>query len=75
MIKRICDHDSFWYCEIKLELHEWPPLDDKDEWLNRPIRQWILLQHFRGSISFGAHGSILFQCEDDAVMFQLAWYS
>lgn len=69
---RHCDEDTSWYCEIILDPHEWPPLDEDDNWLNRPIRQWVYDNCYPG-VFFAAKGWILFERKEDALAFMLTW--
>jgi len=63
---------SRWYAEVVLDKKEWPPLDYEDNWLDRPIRQWVLLQ-CAGNTWFTYAGTILFERESDLTAFVLAW--
>jgi len=69
----ICDPSSDWYCRIDLDLNEWPPIDDDDQWLQRPIRQWVYQRYYSKDVFFAARGWILFAKKEDAVLFQLTW--
>jgi hypothetical protein len=48
------------------------PLDEQDDWMDRPIRRWVL-DHCDSNTVFAAAGWILFERETDAVAFELTW--
>jgi hypothetical protein len=64
--------DTSWYARIDLDEKEWPPLDEDDDWFNRPIRQWVYDNCYPG-IFFAAKGWILFEREEDVMQFMLTW--
>lgn len=72
MKTRMCDDDSYWACEITLNESEWPTLDEQYDWVNRPIRRWVL-GHCRHTSFFAADGLILFKKYEDAILFKLTW--
>jgi hypothetical protein len=62
-----------WYAEVMLDDSEWPPIDQNDQWLDRPIRRWVV-EHAIGEHFFSAvAGTILFNTKSDLMMFQLVW--
>ena len=61
-----------WYAEVWLDDNEWPSVDEKEVWLDRPIRRWVLDQ-CAGNTWFTCAGIVLFEREDDLMMFQLVW--
>lgn len=63
---------SRWYAEVWLDDEEWPTVDEKDEWLDRPVRRWVI-EHATGEYFFSCAGTILFRDEEDLIMFQLTW--
>jgi hypothetical protein len=68
---RRCSIDSYWYCEITLEEHEWPPGGNDEACFTSPIRAWVY-----GNCSdffFSYRGAVLFAHREDAVQFQLVW--
>lgn len=67
-----CEQSSGWYCQIKLEPHEWPSIINDNNWDDRPIRQWVFDNCYPG-VFFDASGWILFEREEDATMFRMVW--
>ncbi len=65
-------HSDPWYAQVDLNEKEWPPLDPRAEWMDRPIRQWVY-EFCEPGTFFSADGWILFLKEEDALAFQLAW--
>ena len=61
-----------WYAEVWLDDNEWPSVDEKEVCLDRPIRSWVLDQ-CAGNTWFTCAGIVLFEREDDLMMFQLVW--
>lgn len=64
-------HLEGWYCEVQLNRKEWPSLETGDNWLERPIRLWVLENC--PDAFFHIYGAILFRTEEDLVQFQLVW--
>lgn len=67
------DEYSFRY-RVVLNHHEWPPIKnawEDDDWLDRPIRQWVYDNVI--VFSFSHDGTILFREESDVVAFKLLW--
>lgn len=63
---------SGWYAEVILADSEWPPIDENDQWLDRPIRRWVR-EHTVGAHFFSYRGIILFSNESDLTAFVLSW--
>jgi len=63
---------GLWYAEVLLNEKEWPPIDEKDHWLDRPVRRWVQ-ENTSGQYFFTASGTILFTTESDLTAFVLAW--
>jgi hypothetical protein len=61
-----------WYAEDMLDDSEWPPIDENDQWLDRPIRRWVR-EHTAGAHFFSYRGTMLFSNESDLTAFVLAW--
>lgn len=61
-----------WYAEVILDDRKWPPIDENDQWLDRPIRRWVR-EHTEGAHFFSYRGTILFSKESDLTAFVLAW--
>ena len=61
-----------WYAEVWLDDEEWPSVDEKDEWLDRPVRRWVV-EHATGEHFFSVAGTILFRDGEDLTAFVLAW--
>ena len=68
---RRCADDSYWFCEITLEPHEWPPLGDDEACYTSPIRTWVYDNC--SDFFFSYRGAVLFVHQQDAVQFQLVW--
>lgn len=63
---------SGWYAEVILDDSEWPPIDENDQWLDRPIRRWVR-EYTEGAHFFTLSGTILFSNESDLTEFVLSW--
>jgi hypothetical protein len=73
IVRRICATDISWACEIILEPHEWPPpITEDDEFIYRPIRKWVY-DHCLAGVFFAVSGLILFESEEDAMLFRMTW--
>ena len=75
MIVQLYESDSRWYCRVELEPHEWPVrLDESPEVLMQgTMYQWCLNNCEHSHLFLTYRGVILFEHEDDAARFILAW--
>jgi hypothetical protein len=72
--KYINGKDHYWSVRIELNSTEWPEIKnawEDDEWLDCPIRQWVL-DHTPDSC-FTCYGLILFRNTSDAEWFRIVW--
>lgn len=74
-VRYINQSDICWQAEVKLNDSEWPKTDDYGDWLDRPIRQWVIDNFSWSDAFFSARGSIYFRNRLDAEWFHLTWES
>ncbi len=66
--------DIYWAARIDLNSAEWPRVInswDDDEWITRPIRQWV--QDHTPNSCFTCYGMVLFRKRSDAEWFRMVW--
>ena len=74
-IRYIDSPDLYWRAEVTLNDVEWPEIDEAGDWLNRPLRQWLMDNLSFLDCSFGCRGRIFFRNLNDVEWFRMVWDS
>lgn len=73
IVKVFNEADLYWSVAVQLNNTEWPELDNGGDWLDRPIRRWIVDSFGYIDCFFAASGLIYFKNHSDAEWFRMVW--
>lgn len=75
VIKLLHTRQDLYYAAVAYLNHfEWPPVSnalDDDEWINRPVRQWVLER--APDSCFTCNGTVFFRNKEDSDWLRMVW--